>query len=156
MKGRSHGELASDRAATPQKSRRARKRHHPDDDELNGPVLRRDFRDAPLGAAELGCRAVDPARVGISARHTVALTNTGTPGTSFYKIGPRHWVPDEAHVYAHAHNAGCGHFYYGPGARRQRGPGPLFSVSLDELVPQARDLLLRRLCHQPPNRMTRL
>jgi hypothetical protein len=28
--------------------------------------------------------------------------------------------------------------------------GALFPVSLDELVPQAGDFLLRRLCHQPP------
>ena len=34
---------------TPQKSRRAGERHHPDDDELHGLVLRRDFRDAPVG-----------------------------------------------------------------------------------------------------------
>jgi hypothetical protein len=30
------------------------------------------------------------------------------------------------------------------------GQGALFPVLLDELVPQAGDFLLRRLCHQPP------
>ena len=62
--GPSHGELVSDRAATGQKSRRACERHHPNDDLLNGPVLRGDFYAAHLGAAELRHRADDPARVG--------------------------------------------------------------------------------------------
>ena len=73
MRGRSDGKPVSGRGATQQQSGCACERRHADDDLLAGHVLRSELHASHLGAAELGHRAVDPARVGVAARRAVGL-----------------------------------------------------------------------------------